>query len=220
MQERSRFVLLVEGHAEADVLGPFLTRWLESHVQHACEIETINCGGESPYRKRLAEFVADSLEPDVIGVFGVVDLYGLQFVYPETCLEVEQRVARARQLLMDRVADEHRPFFRQHFAVHEFEAWLLVDRMLLLAKRMPWAKSVVDALPDQPPEEINFDNPPSIRLNCLFVDKTGRTYGKRREAQEIVPLLDPSLVADKCPHFRAMVEDMKAMALAAFGEEQ
>lgn len=64
---------------------------------------------------------------DIIAAIGLLDLYGPTF-YPPGVLSADDRVAWARKTLESRVAN---PRFRQHFAVHELEAWLLADPMVL-----------------------------------------------------------------------------------------
>ena len=216
MADDRRFALLVEGESEHRALGTFLRRWLDAELgaDHGIDVEVYKFEGEGDYRKRLATTVASELEEvGTICVIGLVDLYGFAIDYPDDGSTVVQRIAHARRRMTASIDKGKRPFFRQHFAVHELEAWLLADRAI-------WPECIRNRIPEEPPEQINFDEPPAKLLKRLHVEELGRGYGKVRNAARRFQQLNPQLVAEKCPHFRAMVEDMKALALAAFGEEQ
>ena len=60
--------------------------------------------------------------------------------------------------------------FRQFFAVHETEAWLLSDPKI-------FPKNIRDAFPGkvQNPETVNFNEPPSKLLEKLYKTKIKRT---------------------------------------------
>jgi hypothetical protein len=60
-------------------------------------------------------------KPDVIAVIALLDLYGPTF-YPDQCLAAEERYTWAKARLEKQVND---PRFRQYFAVHDVEAWIL-----------------------------------------------------------------------------------------------
>jgi hypothetical protein len=91
------------------------------------------------------------------------------------------------------------PRFRQHFAVHETEAWLLCNRL-----------SLPPGVPDHPPEEVNFDEPPSKLLKRLM----GGKYKKKTERSRLCNI-DPEDAYSQCPHLRLLLDDLLALASGA-----
>jgi hypothetical protein len=99
------------------------------------------------------------------------------------------------------------PRFRQHFAVHETEAWLLSDPSIL-------PKQVRAALPRrcERPETVNFEEPPAKLLERLYRERVGRSYKKVTDGANLFGKLEPAAICDKCPHARRLLDDMLALA--------
>ena len=212
-----RFVLFVEGHTEkgrkAFTLKPFLKKWLDKELEGTGRVglHVVRFEGVSEYKQKIGRSARHWLRvPDVIAAIGLVDLAGCGIAFPRNCSTTEEKLGYARRDLLARVSKPERLRFHQHFAVHEVEAWLLADTGL-------WPGDIRDKLPKRPPETVNMDKPPAKFLEQLYQRTYDRAYPKVKNAMNMFPKLDPYLVADKCPNFRAMVEDMKALALAAFG---
>ena len=153
-----RFLLFVEGQTEKYALRDFLKRWLDPKLESRVGIDVILFEGYGSY---YSKFQASSLilsgKPgaDVIAAIGLLDLYGPE-IYPQHLKEARERYAWAKEHLEHKV--DH-PKFRQHFAVHEIEAWILSQTEIL-------PPAVRKALPGKcsRPETVNFDQPPSKLL--------------------------------------------------------
>ena len=199
-----KFVLFVEGHTEKKCLSGFLRRWLDSRLNQRVGIQVVRFEGwpelvkDSPTKARL--YLNNT---DVIAVIALLDLYGPTF-YPKDKVTVADRYAWARADLEGKVGD---PRFRQFFAVHETEAWLLSDPDL-------FPRAVKDALSArvQHPEEVNFDEPPSKLLGRLYDEKTKRTYKKVTHGKELFDKLDPGVAYRKCPRLKELLDQMLHMA--------
>jgi hypothetical protein len=198
-----KFVLFCEGWTEKSALPDFLRRSL-SGLKERVGIQPVRFDG-------WAELVKDSpvkaglhlQNPDVIAVIALLDLYGPTF-YQSHHTSVDDRLQWAKSYLEGRVKDCR---FRQHFAVHDIEAWILSQPDLLPA-------SVRKKLPPRAanPETINFNEPPGDLLNRLYRDTTGRNYKKLTYGEELFRKLDPAAVREKCPHFCALADDLIALA--------
>lgn len=197
-----KFVLFVEGHTEK-VLGSFLKRWLDPRLSRPVGIKIVRSEGWNDYygeiRTRVSLNLSGKAGADVIAGIGLLDLFGL--TYPGHAGTVEARYAWARKDLEQRV--DH-PKFRQHFAVHETEAWLLAHPDL----------PVKNALPGKcaHPERVNFDDPPARLLSRLYKEKLGKPYKKVIDGSNLFQTLAPEPVTEKCPYLKWMLEEMLALA--------
>ena len=199
-------ILLLEGHTEHRALQNFLRRWFDAEVGRPVRLRTINLKGSGNYVRELQRKVSLFLEnyPDTCGIFGLVDLYGLELPYPKDVRSAPERLRWAKNHL-EQLAGS--PLFRQHFAVHDVEAWLLSDPSLL-------RREVREALPKKAanPETVNFRTPPGELLKQLYLSKANREYKKTVDGPNIFNKLDPHLAAEKCPALGALLKDMLAVA--------
>jgi len=138
--------------------------------------------------KKAKMYLESPMDSDVLGVIGLMDLYGPLF-YPDDQTTASERLSWARNKLERSVASDR---FAMFFAVHEIEAWLLSQPQLF-------------------PDPVN-DTPPSKLLGQLYQDKTGRTYKKVTYGGQLFAKLDPELAANKCPELKRMLECMLQMA--------
>jgi len=97
--------------------------------------------------------------------------------------------------------------FRQHFAVHETEAWLLSDPAI-------FPPAIRSRVATDRPESVNFHEPPS-KLMVRAYRANGRKYKKTIDGPALLQKLDPNRAYERCPHFRALLEDMLSLAKAA-----
>jgi hypothetical protein len=201
-----KFLLLVEGATER-ALPDFLRSWLDSRLSQRVGIKPVCFGGWRDYYDGIARKVERSLAgksgDDVIAAIGLLDLYGPTF-YPPGRKGVAERYAWAKQHLEEKVAH---PRFRQHFAVHETEAWLLSN-----PENLP--HQVRKALPGKcsRPEDVNFDEPPAKLLDRLYRAKLNRRYIKTADGADLFEALQPEQAAGKCPYLRALLDDMLQLA--------
>ena len=86
----------------------------------------------------------------VAGLIIRFHLCGLALPFPASVTEVEEKVAWAKLELGSRIKDIR---FRQFFAVHELEAWLLSDTGL-------FPNEVKNALLASLSEKVNSSEPP------------------------------------------------------------
>lgn len=201
-------ILLLEGETEHKALPGFIRRWLEAELGSPVKLRPVNLKGSGNYVRELPRKVSLYLEdyPDTKGIFGLLDIYGLQLPYPKGVTKTAERVAWAKAHL-EQAANT--PLFRQHFAVHDVEAWLLSDPSLL-------HREVSKALPKKAanPEAVNFNTPPAELLGQLYLSKAHREYKKSVDGPSIFNRLDPKKAAEKCPALAALLADMLATAKA------
>lgn len=205
-----KFVLLVEGSTERQAAAPFIKRWLDGeNLKAPVAVQAIDLGGWSKFRKdfakRAAAFLTSPERAKIVGVVGLLDLYGPD--YPGHCRTADARYSWAKNNFENEVGDER---FRMFFAVHELEAWLLSDRSLFPVE-------VAKSLPGKiaHPETVNFAEPPSKLIDRVYRQRlSGRHYKKTVDGKLLFDRLDPKLAAGKCPRLSAMLNEMLAMARA------
>ena len=201
-----RFVLFVEGHTEKRVLAEFLKRWLDPRLPEPVGISTVRFEGWSHYYSEIEKKVHLNLSgkagSDVIAAVGLLDLYALTF--NQAGKTPTERSAWAKERIEKRVGH---PRFRQHFAIHETEAWLLADPGILPPK-------VKNALPGRcsHPETVDFDEPPAKLLSRLYREKEGRGYKKVVDGADLFRSLSPDRAGEKCPALKALLDDMLTLA--------
>ena len=122
-----KFVLFVEGYTERKAVGAFLKRWLDSRTRESIGIKVVRFDGWPEMVKDMPKKAKMHLAgPDghnVIAVLALLDLYGPTF-YPSHLSTSRERLEWATQEMQNKVGDAR---FRMFFAVHELEAWLLVE---------------------------------------------------------------------------------------------
>ena len=113
-----KLILLVEGVTERLALGAFLKRWLDPRLPAPIQIHLVRCSNSrKELIKRAKEFLEspEMLRGGILGVVGLIDLYGTDWIPPEVTgvkdrydwvvAEIEKGVAHDR--------------FRMFCAVHE-----------------------------------------------------------------------------------------------------
>ncbi len=196
-----KIVVLVEGDTEHKVLPSFFLRWLTANDCGHIGVYAVNLHGSPNYFKDYKTKARLYLgEKDVIGVMGLLDLYGLDHPAAKAGT-VAQRYRAAK-------AELERPVgggFRQHFAVHELEAWLLSAPDL-------FDPPLRSKLPRKPPEKVNFDTPPAKVLEKRYSKVLGRDYKKTTDGVTLFHGLDPEVAAAKCPYLKILLDDLLDMA--------
>lgn len=203
-----KFVLFVEGHAEKLAVPQLLKRWLDPRLSQPVGIKVSRFEGWADYERGIQKKVELHLSgksgSDVIAGIGLLDLYG-PTIYPADLTDVASRLAWAKTHF-ERLTGHHR--FRQYFAVHELEAWLLAEPAVL-------PKPVQDALPSTQPERVNCNEPPAKLLDRLFTSKLRRGYKKTTDGVNLFRALDPAIASAKCPNLKLLLDDMLQMAREA-----
>jgi hypothetical protein len=202
-----KFVLFVEGYTEKKALPAFLKRWLDPQLPRPVGMQTVRFEGWPELRKGVRKkahlYLNGPQRDEILAVIGLLDLYGPTF-YPGHLVNAEERNGWAKKEIEDEV--DH-PRFRQFFSVHEVEAWLLSQPELFPAK-------VRTALPGKvaQPESVNFQQPPAKLLEQLFKEKLKQTYKKITHGKNLFDKLDPSVAYNKCPHLKALLDEMLKLA--------
>ena len=203
-----KFVLLVEGDTEEEALPDFFKRWLDPRLNQRVGIHIENSKSWSTLLRAAPQKAKDFLndpkyKSDVVAVIGLMDLYGPDF-YPVGVKTVADRYAWGKQYIEKQVNQEK---FRQHFAVHETEAWLLSDPSIFPAEiRKEFAAKIAQ------PETINFNEPPAKLLDRLHENKFKRGYKKVAQGKELFGKLDPKIAYEKCPYLKILLDDMLKLA--------
>ncbi len=205
-----KFLLFVEGRTEKRSIADFIKGWLDRKLNSPVGISVIQFKGFGEYLKEIKERVELHLssknQQQIIAALGLLDLYG-PTIFPAE-LSFSQRAVWGKDHIERQVNNRR---FRQHFAVHETEAWLLAHEEIL-------PRVVRDSLPTRcsQPETVNLNEPPSRLLGRLYRDHLNRDYRKTIDGKNLFLKCSPEIVAAKCPHFSRLLTDMEQLAQAAF----
>ena len=196
-----KIVLLVEGETETS-LPNFFKSWLDPQLEQSIGITVRRFSGVGDYRRDFAKRARLLLDtPEIVGVVGLIDFYGSGLSYPPGT--ISEKCRWAKQLLENQVNHSR---FRQHFAVHETEAWLFAQPEI-------FPKAIAEVLPrNAAPESINTNHPPGSRLRELYPKYIGKKYGKPIEGSRLFEKLDPAIASEKCPHLKLLLDDLLELA--------
>jgi len=202
-----KFLILVEGHLEKRALPGFFKRWLDLRLDPRAGIRMVRFEGWRDYYSGVKNKVVVNLDgrtgADTIAAIGLIDLYGPDF-YPSEASTAEERYRWAKHHLEEKVGH---PRFRQHFAVHETEAWLLASPEI-------FPKEMKAALrpSSKKPEAVNFQNPPAALLDRMYVEKLKRRYRKIIDGSNLFDVLQPDIAYQNCPYLKRLLDDMLLLA--------
>ena len=198
-----KFVLFVEGDTEARALPAFFKRWLDPQLPRPVGVSPVRFTGwaelRREVRKRALLYLNSPKAEEIIAVVSLLDLYGPPF-YPAHLNEAGERYEWAKTDIEREVGH---PKFRQFFAVHETEAWLLSQPELFPSEVRGGFPGRIDQ-----PETINFNEPPSHLLSRLYRDKLRSTYKKVVNGTELFERLDPAVAYNGCPRLRGLFDEM------------
>ena len=206
-----RFVLIVEGSTEQKTIANFLGRWLSPQLSQNVGFTVVNERGSSnllrDLEKRANAHLNEPKQAEIIAIVALLDLSGAPLRYPGNVTTADQQYEWAKQHLEDRVGNQR---FRAFFAVHEFEAWLFSHPAIIPSD----VQNAVQALSKRP-EQINFNRPPSKRLDEIYRQSLRKTYKKTVDGRGLFSKLDPKVAAQQCPHLDAMLNKMLLLAQQA-----
>jgi hypothetical protein len=197
--------VLCEGDTEEIALRYFVVRQWEADGLSRVGLRAINLNGKIQTAGKFANRYLD--EKEVLAVFTLVDLQGATQVSHGPEDAVTERVGRVREWLRRQIDHPRAVHFYPHVCVHQTEAWILAEGSAL-ASRL----GNPDIGPDLNAEEKNFQNPPSKRLNDLFLRHKSRRYGKKIDGTPLFKAMAFQPVYQSCSHFRTFYEDLKAAA--------
>jgi hypothetical protein len=211
-QKSRQIALFVEGDTESGearrrTLPAFIHNWMDTQlpVGRRVGIAPVKFQGVSNYLDDLPRKIALYLDDGRANfVVGLVDLYGI----PASRIDlsrnptVEDKIAAARAYMRNLVPKQYRDRFRQHFAVHEVEAWLLA-----YPEELSKDQRVQAQIKKRLPEQVNFDEPPA-----KFLKRVLGNYKKTTTAMNLFPRVNPQIAIDKCPYLMQFMEDMLRLA--------
>jgi len=201
-----KFVLFIEGHTEHKALPVFFKKWLDPKLSQPVGIKTVRFEGwqelvkDTP--KKAGLHLNGPKNSDIIAVIALLDLYGPTF-YPDDKKTAQARNNWAKEPLESKVNHSK---FRQFFAVHEIEAWLLSNPDLFPTEIKKTLHTNA-----QHPETINFDEPPARLLNRLYKG----SYKKVTHGSELFNKLEPDLAYKKCLRLKELFDEMLKLAKEA-----
>jgi len=103
----------------------FLRKWLDAHLAQRVGVQPVRFEGwKDLYQdvgRRTRMYLNGPQASEILGVVSLLDLYGPD-IYPAAASTADERYTWAREHIEHKVGDCR---FRQFFAVHETEAWLL-----------------------------------------------------------------------------------------------
>ncbi|MGA3043580.1 MAG: DUF4276 family protein [Bryobacteraceae bacterium] len=200
-----KFALYVEGYTER-ALSAFLKRWLDPRLSIDVRVDPVRFSGSGDYLKSFAQRAKKGLDSGrLTAVVGLLDLYRVGLDFPPN-LTTDEKCTWAKAELERQVGD---PRFRQHFAVHETEAWLLSDPEIFPTPIRERLKR-----PAKRPESVNFREPPAKLLERAYRAE-GLDYKKVTDGSKLFAKLAPNLSYERCPHLRMLLDDMLSLAKAA-----
>ena len=205
------FILMVEGHTEEKGLREFLQRWLDQELSTKVGIKIVRFDGWSDlvrgvHSKTHWHLNSPKEKDGIIAVIALLDLYGPTF-YPDDKITTSERYGWAKAY-MERIVGH--PKFRQHFAIHETEAWLLSEPSI-------FPKGMQESLEDKypAPEKVNSQNHPAKLLKELYKTRLKREYKKTAEGKILFRKLNPQIAYGKCPSLKALLDEMLLLAKQA-----
>jgi hypothetical protein len=198
-------MLLVEGDTERRTLPAFFKRWLDPQLESPAAIRATRLKGSGEYRKQFARRTLNLLG-EGYAVIGLIDRYGSGIEYRDDP-GIDEWYRRAKRDLEEEVGSHG---FRQHFAVHETEAWFLSEPANLPGK----VREVLPAASEHP-ERVDLNRPPAKLLSELYQKCLGRPYQKILIGSRLFSKLDPEAAAAKCPHLKLLLDDLLELAKGA-----
>jgi Domain of unknown function (DUF4276) len=189
-----KIALLIEGDTERAFI-PHLRRFLETRLAGKMpRLDAEPYDGRIPTGERLRREVVRLLhngKAPADAVIALTDVY--------TGTGDFQIADDAKEKMREGVGANDRCF--PHAAQHEFEAWLLPFWGTI--QRLAGHNRVA---PSGPPEAVNHNRPPSVRIEEIFsVGKCRGRYVKPRDAARILRENDLLDAANACPELRAFL---------------
>ena len=194
-------VILCEGETEELAIRYFVSRKWQDEGHSDIGLLRINLRGRIQDIGRKAALSLD--DRNNLAVFTLIDLYGDRINHNPND-DLETKVKRARDWLSRQVNHSRANDFFPHLSVHETEAWILAEGVAL-AKRLHDAGIKADPAA----ERKNFQNPPSKRLNELFLRKrNGDRYHKILDGRPIFSTMEFDPVYASCQYFQPVLPSL------------
>lgn len=203
----SRIVVLCEGDTEEFAVRHFIARQWRSDGFQSVGLDTRNLDGKLQNAGKFAVRYLDDQE--ILAVLTLIDLQGNTRIVHRSEDEIEMKVERAREWLRVQVNHVRAHRFFPHVCVHQTEAWILAEGHALAGRLRD-----VEIPADPHAESKNFQNPPSKRLNDLFLrSRLSRRYNKAIDGAPLFAAMQFEPVYNSCRYFREFYEDLRSAAL-------
>lgn len=201
----SEIVVLCEGKTEELAVRHFIARHWQADDFGSVGLKRINLRGKL---ENVGKFATRHLDQkDVLAVFTLVDLQRMTRVVHPPEDNLETKIERVQAWLRAQVNHARAGQFFPHVCVHQTEAWVLAEGYALAARLKDSGIA-----PDPNAELKDFQNPPSNRLNELFLRFKSRRYNKTTDGQPLLGAMQFQPVYSSCRHFRAFYDDLRAVA--------
>lgn len=200
----SRIVVLCEGDTEELAVRYFIAPQWKSEGLGFVGLKSINLDGKLEKAGKFAGGYLDDQE--VLAVFTLVDLQGMTKVAHQHEDSLQTKIQRVRDWLRAQVNHAREKRFFPHVCVHQTEAWILAEGHALAARLGDH-----NIGPDSDAELKNFQNPPSQRLNELFLRIKKRRYNKKGDGAPLFKAMKFHSVYNSCQYFKELYDDLKAV---------
>jgi Domain of unknown function (DUF4276) len=199
-----RIVLLCEGDTEELATKHFIAREWRNDGLTSIGLHSVNLNGKIQDVPPKTRLYLD--ESEVLAVFTLIDLFGMDRVEHPSDDPVDAKVERVRHWFRSKLEHARKKDFHPHVCVHESEAWLLAEGAAL-RRRLDDA----GIKPDPHAESRNFQFPPQRRLNDLFLKFKKDRYHKIRDGRPLFSALEFAPVYKTCGYFRAFYDDLRSV---------
>jgi hypothetical protein len=198
--------VLCEGDTEEQAIMRFIARQWKADGLGSVGLVHRNLGGDL---NKVGPFACNSLDKrDVLAVFTLVDLYGMNLVVHAPDDELDAKVDRVQSWLRAQVQRHRRAQdFFPHVSVHEVEAWILAEGAALSQRLQD-----PSIRPDPQAELQDFQRPPKKRIGELFWRNKKTRYRETFDGQPLFSKMSFQPVYDSCRYFRKFYDDLKAVA--------
>ena len=198
--------MLCEGDTEELAIRYFVARQWDEDGFAGVGLDRKNLNG---HLDKISAFAKNYLdEPDVLAVFTLIDLYGMNRVDHLLIDDVDAKVQRVRSWLRNHIRHHRRSRdFFPHVSVHEVEAWILAEGTALSQRLKD--QSIT---PDPQAEFKNFQRPPKQRIGEMFWRIRKTRYRETLDGQPLFSKMSFQPVYDSCRYFRGFYDDLKAVA--------
>jgi hypothetical protein len=196
----NKIIVLCEGDTEELAIRHFVARQWE---KDGLSLVGLHHRWLPP--RKIGPFARNYLDnPDVLAVFTLVDLYGMNLISHRPNDDLDTKVKRVQAWFRDQVEQHSRARdFHPHLSVHEVEAWILAEGDAL-------SRRLKDPRIRQDPnaESKNFQRPPKKLLNELFWRNRKTRYEEITDGQPLFSKMSFQPVYNSCPYFRKFYDDL------------
>ncbi len=174
--------------------------------------------GNAQLLKKIGSATKKAIEDGSPAVFCAIDLHNVHKAFSGglrealgqmnwEAMEVTRRVEWLRTHIRNHCVErEYKNKLHPHVLVHEIEALMFADPGRIASKLK--VRSIGSF---HNPEEINDQNPPKKVLRNLYRQHVKRRYYEQRDGVPLLQSVDFDLVYNKCPNFKALVDDLRSI---------